>query len=114
MEEAGDRVDSNIDELKREYTEKLRKMEVLYKKVRYRHSYAWRAACLLQPAKYVIFFFLICSQATVSNDIGSKKNELTQTRIAFLEEKVEQTLKANNGLDRELQVASKTIVRLKW
>lgn len=33
MEEAGDRVDSNIDELKREYTEKLRKMEVLLKKV---------------------------------------------------------------------------------
>lgn len=33
MEEAGDRVDSNIDELKREYTEKLGKMQVLLKKV---------------------------------------------------------------------------------
>lgn len=52
-------------------------------------------------------------QATVSNDIGSKNNELTQNRIAILEEKLEQTLKANNALDRELQVASKTIVRMK-
>lgn len=34
MEEAGDRVDSNMDELKQEYTEKLRKMEILLKKVR--------------------------------------------------------------------------------
>lgn len=33
MEEAGDRVDSNMDELKQEYTEKLQKMEILLKKV---------------------------------------------------------------------------------
>lgn len=41
MEEAGDRVDNNIDELKREYTDKLRKMEILLKKV--------HTACCMVP-----------------------------------------------------------------
>lgn len=34
MEEAGDRVDSNIEEMKREYEDRIRKMEILLKKVR--------------------------------------------------------------------------------
>lgn len=45
MEEAGERVDSNIDELKREYTEKLRKMEILLKKVEYRNLFNPRNRC---------------------------------------------------------------------
>lgn len=52
-------------------------------------------------------------QATVSNGIESKNNELALKGIATLEEKLEQALKANDALERELQVASKTIVRKK-
>lgn len=49
---------------------------------------------------------------TTSNEIESKNNELALKRIAILEEKLMQTLKANDVLNRELQVASKTIVRI--
>lgn len=48
---------------------------------------------------------------TVSNSTESKNNELALKRIAALEEQLEQSLKTNAALDRELQVASKTIVR---
>lgn len=49
---------------------------------------------------------------TVSLDIENKNNEVAQKRIAILEEKLEQTHKVNDALNQELQVASKTIVRI--
>lgn len=48
---------------------------------------------------------------TIANELQRKNGEAAQKQLTMLQEKLELSLKANETLDRELQLASRTIVR---
>lgn len=102
MEEAGNKVETNIDKIKSDYAEKINKLENIIKKVG-KHLQRQNIFC-----SNIFFFFRF--QMQIVSDAQSKKSQMSEMKIKAMENKMEQILEASVGLDTDLQVASKTIV----
>lgn len=53
-------------------------------------------------------------QVTVANELQRKNGEAARKQLTMLQERLELSLKANETLDRELQLASRTVVRVNF
>lgn len=80
MEEAGNKIESDIEDIKSEYVDKIK--------------------CLENTIKRLI----------TTNETDAKKLQTFDGRVKSLEGQLEQSHQINSKLDQELQIASKTIV----
>ncbi|XP_055323912.1 uncharacterized protein LOC129578801 isoform X2 [Sitodiplosis mosellana] len=106
MEEAGDKVEGNIDEIKTNYTQRMHKLEDIIKKVWFSNSNRTPVSNTLNSNIYRIF------QLIVSKETLSKNNQLSRGQVQELQSNLAKIVSANETLNTDLQTASKTIVEL--
>lgn len=103
MEEAGDKMEGNIDEIKITYSQRMQKLEEIIKKV---HLFERYAMFSLHWKQSYVFFQLIVSKETLT-----KNNQLSRKHVHELQSNLSKLLETNDALNADLQTASKTIVR---
>lgn len=105
MEEAGDKMEGNIDEIKITYSQRMQKLEDIIKKV---SSFRRYIAPSFDLDSSNLFFQLIVSKETLT-----KNSQLSRKHVQDLQTNLSKLLETNDALNSDLQTASKTIVRIK-
>lgn len=104
MEEAGDKMEGNIDEIKITYSQRMQKLEDIIKKV---SSFRRYIAPSFDLDSSNLFFQLIVSKETLT-----KNSQLSRKHVQDLQTNLSKLLETNDALNSDLQTASKTIVRI--
>lgn len=104
MEEAGDKMEGNIDEIKITYSQRMQKLEDIIKKV---SSFRQYIAPSFDLDSSNLFFQLIVSKETLT-----KNSQLSRKHVQDLQTNLSKLLETNDALNSDLQTASKTIVRI--
>lgn len=109
MEEAGDRMEGNIDEIKINYSQRMQKLEDIIKKVKIQLIFN-APLCELFSWYWLNALLVFTHQLIVSKETLAKNNQLSKKHIQDLQLSLSKLVATNDALNADLQTASKTIV----